>query len=134
MKSLLPLLAVAMVLTACPADMWIPIQTVPRQAVAFEHVAYLEEMPDRPFDVIGIITPPPGEYETEAEAVKAMRREAAKHGADAIFIESQSESNGWRFSAGRFGASGGSVKDVAFRAKLLPGDNAAEEGNPDGKH
>lgn len=113
------MVAVAIVLTGCPADMWIPIQTAPRQAVAFDHVAYLEEMPDRPFVVIGIITPPPGEYETEAEAVKAMRREAAKHGADAIFIESQSESSGWKFSAGRFGASGGSVKDMAFRAKAI---------------
>ena len=51
--------------------------------------------------------------------MKAMRREAAKHGADAIFIESQSESSGWKFSGGPLGASGGSVKDVAFRAKAI---------------
>jgi hypothetical protein len=39
--------------------------------------------------VIGIITPPSRKYETPAEAVKAMRKEAAKHGADAVYVESQ---------------------------------------------
>jgi hypothetical protein len=95
------------------------IETVPRQPVALEHVAYLEEMPAKPYTVVGIITPPLGEYDTEAEAVKAMRREAAKHGADAIFIESQTAASGWKFSAGPFGAKGGSSNDTAFRAKAI---------------
>ena len=120
MKCLSTSLVAAMILFGCSTvDMWIPIQATPRAPVAFEHVAYLDEMPTKPYDVLGIITPPSGEYETEAEAVKAMRREAAKHGADAIFIESQSESSGWKFSGGPLGASGGSVKDVAFRAKAI---------------
>lgn len=110
---------VVVLLSGCPADMWIPVETAPRPAVAFDHVVYLEEMPTKPYTVVGIITPPTGEYDTEAEAVKAMRREAAKHGADAIFIESQSESSGWKFNAGPFGGSGGSSKDVAFRAKAI---------------
>jgi hypothetical protein len=55
--------------------------------------------------VIGIITPPSRKYETPAEAVKAMRKEAAKHGADAVYIESQTRSGVWRFSWG--GGSGG---------------------------
>jgi hypothetical protein len=107
------------VLTACPAEMWIPIETAPRPAVSSQHVQYLEEMPTKPFHVIGIITPPEGEYETEAEMVKAMRAEAAKHGADAIFIESQTEKEGWHFNAGRFGASGGSATSTKARAKAI---------------
>ncbi|HEV2728418.1 MAG TPA: hypothetical protein VGV15_00170 [Terriglobales bacterium] len=99
--------------------MWIPIQTTPRQSVPLEHVAYLEELPNKPYEVIGIITPPAGEYETEAQAVKAMRREAARHGADAIFVESQTESSGWKYSAGPFGASGGTFKNAIFRAKAI---------------
>ncbi len=39
----------------------------------------------------------------------------AKYGADAIFIESQSESGGWRFK----GASGGSFSELRFRAKAI---------------
>jgi hypothetical protein len=119
MKQLFTVLMAAILLTGCPAEMWIPIQTTPRQAVPLEHVAYLEVLPDKPYDVIGIITPPAGEYDTEAQAVKAMRREAAKHGADAIFVESQTESSGWKFSGGPFGASGGSFKNAVFRAKAI---------------
>ena len=51
---ILPILVLTF-LTGCPAEMWIPIQTVPRQPVKFEHVQYLEAPPDRPYDVIGII-------------------------------------------------------------------------------
>ena len=119
MRKLAVICLVALLLCACPAEMWIPVETVPRQAVTMEHVQYLEEMPAKPFTVIGIITPPAGEYDTEAEAVKAMRREAAKHGADAIFIESRNETTGWKFSASPFGGSGGSSKDVVFRAKAI---------------
>ena len=107
------------VLTACPAEMWIPVETVPRQAVPLAHVQYLETQPDRPYIVVGIITPEPGAYDTEAQAVKAMRNEAAKHGADAIFIESKAESGGWRFSVSPFGGGGGSTKDAVYRAKAI---------------
>jgi hypothetical protein len=84
------------------------------------HVQYLENPPQRPHIVIGIITPPAGEYDTEAEAVKAMRKEAAKHGADAIYIESATQEGGWRVGMGTFGRmSGGSFSDVHFRAKAI---------------
>ena len=103
--------------------MWIP-QASSRGAVTREHVQYLEYPPPQgSYVVIGIITPPSEAYETFAEAVKAMRKEAAKHGADAIYIESQAESGGWRFSMGGpgsfGGASGGSFKAVTFRAKAI---------------
>jgi uncharacterized protein YbjQ (UPF0145 family) len=65
--------------------------------------------------VIGLITPAAGQYETEAEAVKEMETEAAEHGADAIFIESQSESGGWKFE----GMSGGSFSELHIRAKAI---------------
>ena len=113
------MLCALLVLTACPADMWIPIEVAPRPAVSAEHVQYLEQIPAKPFHAIGIITPPEGEYETEAEAVKAIRKEAAKHGADAILIESQSESTGWKFDSGILGSSGGTVKNMRIRAKAI---------------
>ena len=69
--------------------------------------------------MIGIITPPAGEYATEAEAVKDMRKIAAKYGANAIYIESQSESGGWKFGSGFGGLSGGSFSELRFRAKAI---------------
>jgi len=108
-----------LMLTACPAEMWIPIQTVPRQSTSFDHVQYLDEPPTRAYEVLGIITPPEGEYETDAAMVRAMRREGAKHGADAIFIESQSESSGWKFDSGFLGAKGSTTRNVHARAKAI---------------
>lgn len=102
-------------LSGCPSDMWIPVNGIQRAAVAKGQVVYLEYPPTRPHEVIGIITPPAGEYDTEAEAVKSMLGIAAKHGADAIYVESQSESGGWRWS----GTSGGSFSDMHFRAKAI---------------
>src|SRR5713101_10180884 len=94
-------------------EMWIPLTGSPKPAVTREHVQFLESPPQRAHVVIGIITPPSGKYETEAEAVKAMRREAAKHGADAIYVESQTQEGGWRFSFGGFGGpSGGRFSDL----------------------
>jgi hypothetical protein len=114
------LLAIAILLfTACPAEMWIPLQAAPRTPTSFEHVQYLQEPPTRPFIEIGIITPPSNEYETLAEAVHAMRKEASKHGADAIFIESQTAHEGWSFSVGRWGGGGGSGENIAYRVKAI---------------
>lgn len=108
-----------MLLAACQT-IWIPLEKSPRAAVAKGEVQFLDSIPTRPHVVIGIITPPAGEYETEAEAVKAMRSEAAKHGADAIYIESQSETGGWRFGTGfRGGVSGGSFSELHFRVKAI---------------
>ena len=109
------LLLVAIAFTACPADMWIPIQAAPRTPTAFDHVQFLDEPPSRPFTLIGIITPPKDEYETEAEAVKVIRKVAAKHGADAVFIESQTEGSGWSFH----GTKGGSITTMSIRAKAI---------------
>ena len=104
-------------LTSCGGpEVWIP-QGNSRPAVTREHVQYLDSPPQRPSRVIGIITPPSREYETLAEAVKAMRKEAAKHGADAVYIESQTGSGVWRFSWG--GGSGGTFREVTFRAKAI---------------
>lgn len=120
MKILLRLFPALLLLAACGGpEIWIP-QGSPRVAVKGGHVQYLESLPSRAHTVIGIITPPTGEYETFAEAVKAMRKEAAKHGADAIYIESQTESGGWRFNVGGWGRpSGGSFKEQTFRAKAI---------------
>jgi hypothetical protein len=104
-------------LTSCGGpEVWIP-QGNSRPGVTREHVQYLDSPPQRPYRVIGIITPPSREYETLAEAVKAMRKEAAKHGADAVYIESQTGSGVWRFSWG--GGSGGTFREVTFRAKAI---------------
>src|SRR5690349_8590474 len=98
-------------LTGCPSDMWIAVNGIERPAVTRGHVVYLDAPPKRPYEVIGIITPPGGEYETEAEAVKDMLAQAAKHGADAIFIESQTEVGGWKFGS-LGGLSGGSFSEL----------------------
>jgi hypothetical protein len=105
-------------LTGCPSETWIPVSN-DRAAVYPNAVQFLDGPPSRPYEVVGIITPPAGEYDTEAEAVKAMRKQAAKHGADAIFIESQSESGGWKFGSGFGGVSGGSFSELRFRAKAI---------------
>jgi hypothetical protein len=100
--------------------MWIPVDTTSRALVNPRGVEYLEAPPEKPYTVIGFITPPSDEYETEAEAIKAMREEAAKHGANAFFIESRTETTGWQFSVNPFfGASGGSSTGVAYRAKAI---------------
>jgi hypothetical protein len=49
----------------------------------------------------------------------AMRKEAAKHGADAIFIELGTKEGGWRFGFSRFGGEGGSFSDVQYRARAI---------------
>jgi hypothetical protein len=99
-------------LTSCGGpEMWIP-QGNSRPAVTREHVQYLDSPPQRPYRVIGIITPPSREYKTLAEAVKAIRKEAAKHGADAVYIDFRQDQ-----AAG--GSSGRTFREVTFRAKAI---------------
>jgi len=51
---------------------------------------------------------------------ESKRKEAGKHGADAIYIESATQEGGWRVGMGTFGRmSGGSFNDVHFRAKAI---------------
>ena len=109
----------SLLFVGCPSQVWIPLEKSPRAAVVKGNVQFLDSPPTRPHVVIGIITPPAGEYATEAEAVKDMRKIAAKYGADAIYIESQSESGGWKFGSGFGGLSGGSFSELRFRAKAL---------------
>lgn len=117
MRIMLAIVLAAM-LTACPSETWIQVRN-DRPAAYPQQVEFLETPPSRPHEVVGIITPKTGEYETEAEAVKAMRKIAAKHGADAIYIESQSETGGWKVDSGFGGFSGGSVSELHFRAKAI---------------
>lgn len=114
-------ISAVVLLAACSTvNMWIPLtQSAPHAPVSYQQVQYLQTPPDRPYEEIGIITPPADEYETEAEAIMAIRKEAAKHGANAIFIESQNATSGWSFSGGPFGASGGATNGVAYRAKAI---------------
>jgi hypothetical protein len=104
---------------SCGAEVWIPIGASQHPAVAKGHVQFLDSPPKSPHEVIGIITPPVGAYETEAAAVKGMRRAAAKYGADAIYIESRSEAGGWHFGSGFGGFAGGSFSELRFRAKAI---------------
>jgi hypothetical protein len=113
------LLVALAILTSCGGtETWIPLAPN-RAAVTRVDVQFLEYPPQRPHIVIGIITPPAGEYETEAEAIKAMRKIAAKHGANAIYIESATKEGGWRFGFRRFGGEGGSFSDVQYRARAI---------------
>lgn len=118
MKIPLLLACALFLLTACPSEQWIQVGNS-RAAVVPQHVRFLDAPPTRPHEVVGIITPPAGEYETEAEAVKGMRKQAAKHGADALYIESQTETGGWKFGSGYGGVSGGSFSELRFRAKAI---------------
>jgi hypothetical protein len=119
LKNVVLFAALTLFISCRGPETWIP-QGNSRAAVTREHVQFLDSPPQRPYVVVGIITPPTGEYETEAEAVKAMRKEAAKHGADAVYIESQTKEGGWRFSVGGWGRpEGGSFSEVTFRAKAI---------------
>src|SRR6266446_2037274 len=85
MKIMPRLLLLAIFLSSCGGpEIWIP-QGSPRAAVTMAHVQYLESPPQRAHIVIGIITPKIGEYETLAEAVKVIRKEAANVSYSPIF-------------------------------------------------
>jgi hypothetical protein len=112
------LLGVLLTLVACaPLQMWVPIgDPAPRTAKAPGSVVLLEREPtDRSFEVIGLIVPPEDEFETYAAMINAARVEAAKRGADAMFIASETDKSGWGFS----GMSGGSVNTTAVRIKAI---------------
>ena len=110
--------ALALLASCGGTETWIPLAPN-RPAVTRQEVQFLEYPPQRSHVVIGIITPPSGEYETEAEAVKAMRKIAAAHGANAIYIESATKEGGWKLGFNRFGGEGGSFSDVQYRAKAI---------------
>lgn len=124
MKGPMLLSVAALVVCGCaakaPPVMWIPMDTATRASRHSSTVEFLDAPPLNPYTVIGIITPPDGFYETEAEAVHDMRIYAAEHGADAMFIESMTETSGWSFSVNGYGAgSGGSTGGTRYRAKAI---------------
>ncbi len=54
-------------------------------------------------------------------------KQTVKCGADAIYIDSQSEVGGWRFGTGWAGASGGSFSEISFsRQSNLHGGKRAQ--------
>ena len=87
-----------------------------RATLYAENVEYLETppAPDRPYTVVGIITPK-AKFATEAEAIEYLRGMAAEHGADAIFLESRTAAtdlNAEWWSAG-------GLAGVTYRAKAI---------------
>jgi hypothetical protein len=118
LKGVLLIAALALFGSCRGTEVWIPLASS-RAVVPMASVQFLEYPPQRPHTVIGILTPKSGEYETEAAAVKAMRKEGARHGADAIYFESATKEGGWRFGFSRFGGEGGSFSEVQYRAKAI---------------
>lgn len=107
-----------MLLSACVTanQMFVPTDSVVRAPKAASHVVLLESAPDREYTTIGIITPPPDEYDSVAEALNAARRVAAQKGADAILIESMEQSTEKGFDVGFLGAK--SSTDVLVNARI----------------
>jgi hypothetical protein len=98
------------------ATEWVPMDTATRAAQYWQNVEYLEAPPgpDRPYTVVGIITPR-GAFGTEAEAINYLRQVAAEHGADAIFFETKPSTG----DAGPHWWDGGSPVDPTHRAKAI---------------
>jgi len=83
-------ITVALLMASCVTanDMWMPTDSRMRASKPSESVVLLENEPtERPFEVIGVITPPMTEYDSLAQAVNAARRIAASKGADAVFLD-----------------------------------------------
>jgi hypothetical protein len=94
MKTLLRYLLVLVVITGCATsdNMFVPMDATKRAPTNAANVLLLEQLPDRPYITIGMITPPPDAFDSMAAALNAARREAAEHGADAIVVESSDSS------------------------------------------
>jgi len=92
------------------------MDTATRATLYWQNVEYLEAPPgpDRPYTVVGIITPN-GTFATEAEAVDHLRRMAAEHRADAIFLESRTPSSNLNADWWSLGSSAGAT----YRAKAI---------------
>lgn len=102
MKRQISIVATLVVLLSCvTADqMYVPMDTITRAPKQAQFVVLLDGAPDdRPFRVIGVISPPVGEYESYAEIVNAARKVAAKNGADAIYLEHTTGITGFRAKA-----------------------------------
>lgn len=118
------ILSVVILVVACATadsqwEWFIPVgdTIVTQQKNPTKRVAFLDEEPqDRPFEVIGIIAPPEGSFESYTEGVEKIRAVAAMYGADAVFVTSDREGTGreWRFGQGVVDA-----KRVAMKAKAI---------------
>lgn len=110
-------LPLALLASACAVKMWVPVGDLsPRPPRSAASVVLLDGEPtDRPFVVIGLIVPPPDEYDSYAEIIAAARAEAGRRGADAMFIVSETDKTGW--SVGRFG--GGTTNSTEVKIKAI---------------
>jgi hypothetical protein len=106
---------------ATKASEWIPMDTATRATLYWQNVEYLEAPPgpERPYTVVGIITPI-ATFATEAEAIDYLRRMAAEHGADAIFLESRTTSSDLSADWWSLGSSAG----ANYRAKAIAWGNS----------
>jgi hypothetical protein len=107
-----------LMLTACVTanQMFVPTDTVARSPKPMSAVVLLDKEPASPYITIGIITPPPDEYESVAEALNAARKVAASKGADAIIIESAEQTTQQGFDVGILGAK--SETNVLVNARI----------------
>jgi hypothetical protein len=102
-------------------EWYIPTEpSLQRAAVPLDQVAYLDTTPtNRAFTVIGFVSPHPDAFKSYPEIVNAMRAAGSLHGADAVFIDSQSVNEGWKFSFNQWGGGGGKYRKIAMRAKVI---------------
>ena len=88
--------------------------------VPIDQVAFFEKAPeDRPYKVIGHVTPHPEAFDTYPDWVKAIRAAASLHGADAVFIDSQDIKESWFVRFNTLRARGGKEMQISYRAKAI---------------
>lgn len=100
-------------------QMFVPMDSTVRAPKQLASVVLLDKEPDRAYTTIGIISPPPDEYDSVAEALNAARRIAAKKGADAIIVESMDQSSQTGFDVGFLGAKSTTGVLVNVRIKAI---------------
>jgi hypothetical protein len=69
------------------------------------------EVPDLDYQRIGIVSSQGGSSHSKADMLKAMQKEAAEYGANAIIVISEKTKENLAFSAGEFGAFGGTFTE-----------------------
>jgi len=103
---------------------YVPSEKTQRPAVPLEHVAYLDAAPtNRAFQVLGYVSPPAGMGRSWAGLINAVRACASVHGADAVFLDSEREFQGWGFGFIGQGGGGGSFRKLQVRAKAIAWEN-----------
>lgn len=69
------------------------------------------EVPDIEYERIGIVSSQGGQMQSRADMLKAMQEEAAEYGANAIIVISEKTRENLVFSAGEYGAFGGTATE-----------------------